>query len=61
MLIGLRLLLLIAGMAITVTFLGFLFTRNPKFLKLCKSIIKVTLAFAALIAVIYILERILFV
>lgn len=59
MLIGLRLLFLVAGFAIAVTFLGYLFTKNPRFLKLSKSIIKVTLLFAALIAVIYVLERML--
>ena len=59
MLIGLRLLFLVAGFAIAVSFFGYLFTKNPRFLKLSKSIIKVTLLFAALIAVIYVLERIL--
>ncbi|HEX9391075.1 MAG TPA: hypothetical protein VF928_07165 [Usitatibacteraceae bacterium] len=59
MLIGLRLLLLVAGLAVAVAFLGFLFTKNPRFLQLSKNIIKVTLLFAALIAIIYILERVL--
>lgn len=59
MLIGLRLLFLVAGFAIAITFLGYLFTRNPRFLRLTKSILKVTLLFTALIAVIYILERLL--
>jgi hypothetical protein len=59
MLIGLRLLFLLAGLAIAVTSLGFLFTRNPRFLKLTKSILKGTVLIAALIAVIYILERLL--
>ncbi len=61
MLIGVRLLLLVAGFAISVAFLGYLFTRNPKLLQLTKTIIKVTLGFAALIAVLYILERLLFI
>jgi hypothetical protein len=60
MLIGLRLLLMVALIAISATFLGFLFTRNPRFLTLTKNIIKVTLLFAALIAVVYIAERMLF-
>ena len=57
MLIGLRFLLLIAVMAVSITFLAYLFTKNPRFLNLTKLIIKVTLGFAALIAVIYIGER----
>jgi hypothetical protein len=60
MLIGLRLLLLVSLVAVSATFLGFLFTRNPRFLKLTKTIIKVTLLFAAVIAVVYIAERLLF-
>ena len=60
MLIGLRLLLMVAVIAISAAFLGFLFTRNPRFLKLTKNIIKVTLLFAAVIAVVYIAERVLF-
>jgi hypothetical protein len=59
MLIGLRLLLIIAVIACSTTFLGYLFTKNPRFLKLTKNIIKVTLLFAALIAVVYIAERLL--
>jgi hypothetical protein len=61
MLIGLRFLLLFAVMGISITFLGYLFTKNPRFLATTKMIIKVSLAFAALIAVIYIVERLLFV
>jgi hypothetical protein len=61
MLIGLRLLLMVALVAISATFLGFLFTRNPRFLKLTKNIIKVTLLFAVLIAVVYVAERVLLV
>ena len=60
MLIGLRLLLMVAVIAASATFLGFLFTRNPRFLRFTKNIIKVTLLFAAAIAVIYIAERVLF-
>ena len=60
MLIGLRLLLMVAVIAISATFLGFLFTRNPRFLKLTKNLIKVTILFAALIAVVYLAERLLF-
>ena len=51
---------MIAVIAISGAFLGFLFTRNPRLLQLTKSIIKVTLLFAAVIAVVYIAERILF-
>lgn len=61
MLIGLRLLLMVAVIAISATFLGYLFTKNPRFMKLTLNIIKVTLLFAAVIAVVYIAERVLFV
>jgi hypothetical protein len=61
MLIGLRFLLLFAVMAVAITSLAYLFTRKPKFLALTKTIIKVTLAFAALIAILYIAERLLFI
>ena len=57
MLIGLRLLLMVAVLAISATFLGFLFTRNPRLLSLTKNIIKVTLLLAAAIAVIFVVER----
>lgn len=50
---------MVAVIAISGAFLGFLFTRNPRFLQLTKNIIKVTLLFAAAIAVIYIAERVL--
>ncbi|MCA2999323.1 MAG: hypothetical protein ING75_12040 [Rhodocyclaceae bacterium] len=61
MLIGLRFLLLFAVMGASITLLGYLFTKNPRFLAAAKMIIKVTLAFAALIAVIYLVERLLFI
>ena len=57
MLIGLRLLLLIAGFAVGVTFLAYLFTKNPKFLKLTKQIIVGSLGFAVLLVMIVVLER----
>ena len=57
MLIGLRILLMVAVLAISATFLGFLFTRNPRLLMLTKNIIKVTLLLAAAIAVIFVVER----
>ena len=52
---------MVAVIAISATFLGYLFTKNPRFLKLTLNIIKVTLLFAAVIAVVYIAERLLFV
>lgn len=53
MLIGLRILLLVAGIGCGITLLGYAFTRNPRFLVFTKTIIKVTLLVAgALIAVI---------
>ncbi len=51
---------MVAVIAGSATFLGFLFTRNPRFLSLTKNIIKVTLLFAVVIAVVYIAERVLF-
>jgi len=59
MFIGLRILLMVAVIACSATFLGYLFTRNPRFLKLTKNIIKVALVFAAFIAIIFIAERVL--
>jgi hypothetical protein len=59
MLIGLRLLLMIAGVAIVSTFLGYVFTRKPQLLLLTKNLIKITLVFAVAIAIIYVLERVL--
>jgi hypothetical protein len=59
MLIGLRLLLLVAMIACAATMLGYLFTRQPRFLLLTKTIINVTLLVAAAIGVIYVLERLL--
>jgi hypothetical protein len=59
MLIGLRLLLMIAVIGCSATFLGYLFTKNPRFLRLTRNIIKVTLLFAAVIAVVYLAERLL--
>lgn len=58
MLIGLRLILMLAVVAGGATFLGYLFTRNPRFLRFTKNIIKVALLFAALIAILYVLERV---
>ena len=52
---------MVAVIAISATFLGYLFTKNPRFLKLTLNIIKETLLFAAVIAVVYIAERVLFV
>jgi uncharacterized protein involved in exopolysaccharide biosynthesis len=59
MLIGIRILVVAAAIAIAITLLGYLFTRNPKFLAYSKLIAKVTLAVGGLIALIYIAERLL--
>lgn len=59
MLIGLRLLLMVAVITSAATLLGYLFTRNPRFLQLTKTIVKVTLLVAVAIGVIYIVERLL--
>lgn len=58
MLIGLRILLMVAVIASAATLLGYLFTRNPRFLLWTKTIIKVTLLVVAVIGIIYLLERI---
>ena len=58
MLIGLRILLMVAVIASAATLLGYLFTRNPRFLLWTKNIIKVTLLVVAVIGIIYLLERI---
>lgn len=52
---------MLAVIAGSATFLGYLFTRNPKFLLFTKTIIKVSLLFAALVAALYVLERVLLV
>jgi hypothetical protein len=59
MLIGLRLLLMVAALAISAAFLGYLFTRSPQLLLLTKNLVKLTVLFAVVIAVIYLLERVL--
>lgn len=59
MLIGVRFLLLFAVAAIAITSLGYLFTRNPRFLLLTKNLVKLTLLFAGLLALMYIAERLL--
>jgi hypothetical protein len=60
-LIGLRFLLIFAAFAISAAFLTYLFTKRPQYLLLTKNLLKLTLLFAAIIAVIYVLERMLFV
>ena len=57
MLIGLRLLLMLAALAISAAFLGYLFTKNPQLLLLTKNLAKLTLLFAVIVGVIYLLER----
>ena len=57
MLIGLRLLLMLAALAISAAFLGYLFTKNPQLLLLAKNLAKLTLLFAVIVGIIYVLER----
>ncbi len=59
MLIGVRFLLLFAVVAIAITSLGYLFTKNPRFLALTKNIIRITLVLAGLLALMYVVERLL--
>jgi Na+-driven multidrug efflux pump len=60
MLIGMRFLLMFAVIAIAASFLAYLFTKKPSFLEFTKNLVKITLAVAALIGIIYVLERVLF-
>lgn len=57
MLIGLRFVLMVAVMAASITFFGYLFTKNPKFLRFTKTIIKVTVILVVAIALLYVAER----
>jgi TRAP-type uncharacterized transport system fused permease subunit len=50
---------MVAALAIGAAFLGYLFTKNPQLLMLTKNLAKLTLLFAAIIAIIYLLERVL--
>ena len=52
---------MVAVVAGSATFLGYLFTRNPKFLRFTMNIIKVALLFATVIAALYVLERVILV
>lgn len=61
MLIGLRFLLLFAVLACSVTFLSYLFTRNPRFLKITGAIAKITGVALLAILALYALERGIFV
>jgi len=57
MLIGLRFLLLFALIGCGITLLSYLFTRNPRFLKITALIAKVTGVAVLLIIGLYVLER----
>ena len=61
MLIGIRILLLLAVLICATTFIVFLFTKNVEFYKLTINILKITGIFVAVIAVVYLVERLLFV
>ncbi|MBI3714932.1 MAG: hypothetical protein HY255_02930 [Betaproteobacteria bacterium] len=61
MLIGIRFLLLFAVLAMAVTGLGYLFTRNPRFLQLTRNLVKLTLLVAGLFALVFVLDRFLFI
>ena len=60
MLIGLRFLLMAAALVIGAAFLGYLFTKSPQLLLLTKNLAKLTLLLAVIVAIIYVLERVLF-
>lgn len=57
MLIGLRFLLMFAVIAISASFLAYLFTKQPRFLAFTKTILKITIGVAVAVAVIYVVER----
>ena len=59
MLIGVRFLLLFAVMAIAVTSLAYLFTKNRRFLTLTKHIVKISLGCAGLLVLLYMGARLL--
>ncbi len=59
MLIGVRFLLLFAVAAIAISSLGYLFTKNPRFLTLTKNILKITFVLVGLLALLYVAERLL--
>jgi len=61
MLIGIRFLLLFAVLTIAIAGLGYLFTRNARFLLLTKNLIKLTLLVAGLFALVFVLDRFLFI
>ncbi len=58
MLIGIRLLLMLAAFAIISAFLGYIFTRKPQLLLLTQNLLKITLLFAGAVGLIYVLERV---
>jgi Na+-driven multidrug efflux pump len=59
MMIGLRILLMLAAFAIISTFLAYIFTRKPQLLLLTLNLLKITLLFAGAVGLIYVLERVL--
>ena len=61
MMIGLRILLLLAIMSAGICFLAFIFTRDSSYARYARNIIKVTLAVGVLVAIIFIAERVLLV
>lgn len=61
MLIGIRILLLLAVLACATTFIVYIFTKNVEFYKLTLNILKITGLFVAVVAVIFLAERLLFV
>jgi hypothetical protein len=61
MLIGLRFLLLFVVLGCAVTFLSYLFTKNPRFLKITGTIVKISAVALVLIVALYALERGIFV
>jgi Na+-driven multidrug efflux pump len=61
MLIGIRILLLFAVLVCATTFIVYLFTKNIEFYKLTLNILKITGLIVAVIAVVFLAERLLFI
>lgn len=57
MIIGFRILVLLTVMGVAILFAAYLFTKNPRFFVLTKLVIKIALAIAGLIGLLYVLER----
>jgi Na+-driven multidrug efflux pump len=60
MLIGIRFLVMFAVIAISASFLAYLFTKNARILQFTKMLIKITVSVIVVVLIIFVLERVLF-